>query len=55
MFVATVLRRFRLDLLPASDGGKPKFPELDETTPTGGILSPMAGDDVFIRVQSRAT
>ncbi|POS81166.1 hypothetical protein DHEL01_v200437 [Diaporthe helianthi] len=54
MFIATVLRRFQLDLVPASDGGKPKFPELDETTPTGGILSQMAGDDVVIRVQSRA-
>ncbi|KAG8167475.1 hypothetical protein KVR01_003164 [Diaporthe batatas] len=54
MFVATVLRCFQLDLVPASDGREPKFPELDETTPTGGILSPMAGDDVLIRVQSRA-
>lgn len=54
MFVATVLRRFQLDLVPASDGGEPKFPELDETTPTGGILSPVAGEDVLIRVKPRA-
>lgn len=53
MFVATVLRRFELGLLPSSDGSKPKFPALDETTPTGGILSPVAGEDVIVQVQSR--
>lgn len=53
MFVATVLRRFELDLLPCSDGSKPKFPDLDETTPTGGILSPVAGEDVIVRVEPR--
>ena len=53
MFVATVLRRFELSLFPSSDGSKPKFPSLDETTPTGGILSPAAGEDVILQVQSR--
>lgn len=53
MFVATVLRRFELDLLLSSNGSKPKFPNLDETTPTGGILSPVAGEDVIVQVQSR--
>lgn len=53
MFVATVLKRFELDVLPSSDGGKPKFPDLDETTPTGGIISPVAGQDVIVRVQPR--
>lgn len=54
MFVATVLRRFELALVPRSDGSKQKFPELDETTPTGGILSPLSGDDVIVQVQPRA-
>lgn len=53
MFVATVLRRFELALVPRSDGRQQKFPELDETTPTGGILSPLSGDDVFVQVQPR--
>lgn len=53
MFVATVLRRFELDLIPSGNGSKPKFPDLDETTPTGGILSPMVGQDVIVQVQSR--
>lgn len=53
MFVATVLGRFELDLLPSSNGSKPRFPSLDETTPTGGILSPVAGEDVIVQVQPR--
>lgn len=53
MFVATVLKRFELDVLPSSDGGKPKFPGLDETTPTAGILSRVAGQDVILHVQPR--
>lgn len=53
MFVATVLRRFELGVLPSSDGGKSKFPGLDETTPTGGILSPVAGEDVIVQVHPR--
>lgn len=53
MFVATVLRRFELGLLPSSDGSKPTCPDLDETTPTGGILSPVAGQDVIVQVQPR--
>lgn len=53
LFVATVLGRFELDLVPAGDGEKLKFPALDETTPTGGILSPAAGDDVVVQVSPR--
>lgn len=53
MFVATVIRRFEVGLLPSSNGSKPKFPDLDETTPTGGILSPVAGQDVIVQVQPR--
>lgn len=53
VFVATVLRRFELSLVTGSDGSKPKFPDLDETTPTGGILSPVAGEDVLVQVEPR--
>ncbi|KAK7698549.1 hypothetical protein SLS64_012417 [Diaporthe eres] len=53
VFAAIVLRRFELGLLPSSNGGKPKFPDLDESTRTGAILSPVAGQDVILQVQSR--
>lgn len=51
MFVATVLTRFDIKLAPVPNGGKPKFPKLDEAVPSGGILSPIHGDDLLLEVQ----
>ncbi|KAG8162984.1 hypothetical protein KVR01_007462 [Diaporthe batatas] len=51
MFVATVLFRYDIRLAPGLDGTTPKFPRLDETIPSGGILSPVAGDDLLVQIQ----
>lgn len=51
MFVATVLLRFDIKLAPAPNGRKPRFPKLDEAIPSGGILSPISGDDLLVEVQ----
>lgn len=47
MFVAAVLGRFEVTLVSSDVQG---FPELDLGTPTGGILTPKAGQDVLVRV-----
>lgn len=51
MFVATVLLRYDIRLAPGVDGAKPKFPVLDESIPSGGILSPTLGDDLLMEVR----
>lgn len=51
MFIATILCRFDMKLAAGTDGGKPKFPKLDECIPSGGILSPIAGDDLILEVR----
>lgn len=52
LFVATVLCRFDVKLAAGpGQGGKPKFPRLDECIPSGGILSPVPGDDLFLEVR----
>lgn len=51
MFVAAVLGRFEVSLNTCS---VQTFPELDLETPTGGILTPKAGNDVIIRARERA-
>ncbi|KAK4182023.1 cholesterol 7-alpha-monooxygenase [Podospora australis] len=46
MFLALFLFRFNIKLVP-----KPKFPVLDTAIPAGGVLPPIAGDDVFVQVR----
>lgn len=50
MFVVLVLRRFDTSLKGVG-GGKPRFPRMNETIPSGGIMGPAAGDDVFVKVR----
>lgn len=50
MFVALLLRRFDLSLY-GKDGKTPRFPRMDETIPSGGMMGPAAGDDVIVRVR----
>ncbi|KAI9844750.1 MAG: hypothetical protein M1837_005283 [Sclerophora amabilis] len=63
MFVALVLHRFDISLATAEKdvssvaGEKPSppaFPRLDEAKPTGGMMGPIAGDDVYINVRTLA-
>lgn len=49
MFVATVMRRFEMEML--NDDGKRKFPRLDLGTPVNGMMGPKAGDDVVVRIR----
>lgn len=51
MFVATVLLRYDVRLAPGVGGSTPKFPVLDESIPSGGILSPTPGDDLLMEVR----
>lgn len=58
MFVALVLLRFDVRLAPVSgdkgNGGmnrEPKFPVLDDSIPSGGVLGPVPGDDVVVEVR----
>jgi hypothetical protein len=50
MFVVLVLRRFDISL-EGVGGERPKFPRMDETIPSGGMMGPVAGDDVFVKVR----
>lgn len=51
MFVAVVLFRFDIRLAPGGNEGKQKFPKLDESIPSGGVLMPVPGDDVVVEVR----
>jgi hypothetical protein len=55
MFGATVLFRYDVRLAPVAGLDRDKqarFPGMDETVPSGGILSPVPGDDLVIKVQN---
>ena len=53
MFLALVLLRFDVKLAKAGDGKEQRFPRLDESIPSGGVLAPVPGDDVFVEVRER--
>ncbi|KAF2827304.1 cytochrome P450 [Ophiobolus disseminans] len=48
MFVVLVIHRFDVEL--DTKGGEAKFPRLDETVPSGGVLTPIEGDGVVIKL-----
>jgi len=50
MFVVLVLRWFDISL-EGVGGEKPRFPRIDETIPSGGMMRLVAGDDVFVKVR----
>lgn len=49
-FAVLVLRWFDINL-EGVGGEKPRFPRMDETIPSGGMMGPVAGDDVFVKVR----
>lgn len=51
MFVAIVLFRFDIRMVPAPGEETPRFPRVDEAIPAGGLLPPVSGDDVFVEVR----
>jgi cytochrome P450 len=51
MFVAIVLFRFDIKVVPAPREETPRFPRVDEAIPAGGLLPPVAGDDVLVEVR----
>ncbi|KAI9879019.1 MAG: hypothetical protein M1830_009818 [Pleopsidium flavum] len=53
-FVALVLGRYDLELAPSEIGGKTEtFPALEEMKPCLGVMGPVTGDDLVIRVRRR--
>jgi len=48
MFVVLTIHRFDISL---AEGKAAKFPRLDETIPSGGILTPVEGDGVTIKLK----
>jgi cytochrome P450 len=50
MFVVLVLRWFDINL-EGVGGEKPRFPRMHETIPSGGMMGPVTGDDVFVKVR----
>ncbi|KAK4159598.1 cytochrome P450 [Cladorrhinum sp. PSN259] len=51
MFVALLLFRFDIQLAPSPKGPIQKFPTLDDSIPSGGILGPVSGHDVILEVR----
>lgn len=50
MFTALILNRFDISL--ATKGGQePKMPKMDDSLPSGGVLTPVAGDDLILKVR----
>jgi cytochrome P450 len=50
MFVVLAIHRFDISLV--SEGDSSKFPRLDVTIPSGGVLGPVKGDRVIIRIKA---
>lgn len=48
MFVVLVLHRFDIKL--DTKGGEAKMPRLDQTIPSGGVLTPVKGDGVTVKL-----
>ena len=52
MFTAVMLKRFDLSIVNrGSKSGKAPFPKMDDTLPSGGIQSPLKGQDIIVRVR----
>ncbi|KAF2197034.1 cytochrome P450 [Delitschia confertaspora ATCC 74209] len=51
MFVALVLHRFDLTLVGNESGGHAKFPNMDLTIPSGGVMGPIGGEDVIVKIK----
>ena len=54
-FVATVLQRFDVKLASQGviKGGEQAFPRLDRKKPSLGVMDPVKGDDVILRVREK--
>ena len=53
-FVACVLERFEMEVLrEENDGIANKFPRLEEMKPCLGVMGPVQGGDLFVRIQRR--
>ncbi|OCL02126.1 cytochrome P450 [Glonium stellatum] len=50
LFVAVLLKRFDISLVE-KNGKAPRFPRLDDGLPTGGVIAPVFGDDVLLKVR----
>jgi cytochrome P450 len=50
-FTALVLTRFDLALVEKKDNARMTFPRMDEERPVLGIMGPISGDDVVLRVR----
>jgi cytochrome P450 len=50
-FTALVLSRFDVALAEKKDNEQMTFPRMDEETPVLGIMGPVSGDDVVLRVR----
>lgn len=53
MFLALTLNRFHLTLEGTKDRLKQRFPAIDESIPAAGVLPPVYGHDVLVRVRPR--
>lgn len=51
MFVAIVLFRFDIKLVPRPGEPLPHFPRADTSIPAGGLLPPAKGDDAFVEIR----
>ena len=55
-FIAYVLRRFELKLANAKPGAsEQKFPRLEAKKPSLGVMGPILGDDLKVRIKKRTS
>lgn len=53
MFVALALSRFDMRLVEdPRKSGKQRFPRMDDSVPTGGVVLPVSGDEVLVVLQN---
>lgn len=53
MFVALALSRFEMRLAEKGPrGGRQRFPRVNDSVPTAGVVLPVSGDEVFVALRS---
>ncbi|KAL9124010.1 MAG: hypothetical protein Q9217_006617 [Psora testacea] len=57
VLVATVLQRSELEVMPdpLGEGKVPQIPEIDSATPTLGIMGPVKGTEVFVKIREKGS
>lgn len=52
MAVVLILHRFDIEPNPRENGGPIRFPRMDDSISSGGVMGPCEGDDIIVRIKA---